>query len=259
MARELFELSLLGGAIERRYRKLRPDVDAIAWHELDGARFSPAQLEAGRRYWTASALSEHAAAAGCSAVLRALVEARAPLDLVAAESSFVLDEIAHTEMSARVAMALGGGAALPYDGRSLIADPPDDLPPLARAVDLAIRVHCIDESFTLPLAREMVRHQPHPVMRAVLRRIVKDEAAHARLGWIILDWADELLDERTRKRLRTRTRAAVAERRTLANGAPPDDGGVSLGWLPTAIYRRLAPPAFEERVCAPLRERGLIV
>ncbi|HXU69462.1 MAG TPA: ferritin-like domain-containing protein [Polyangia bacterium] len=258
MPKELFELSLLGGAIERRYRKLRPDVDAIAWDKLAKAKFTPAQREAGRRFWTANALSEHAAAAGCSAVLRALVEARAPLDLVATESGFVLDEIAHTEMSARVANALGGGAAFAYDGRSLVPEPPTDLSPLGRAVFLALRIHCVDETFGLPLAREMIRHQPHPVMRDVLRRIVKDEAAHARLGWIILDWADELLDEPTRVRLRALANDAIAEQHKIAATVPPDDGGHTVGWLPSAIYTRLAPKVLAGEVCAPLRERGFL-
>ena len=96
MADELFELSLLGGAIERRWRKQRPEIDALDWRSLERAtaKLTATQRDAGRRFWTANAFTEHAAAAGCSAVLRALIEARAPLDLVAAESSFVLDEIA---------------------------------------------------------------------------------------------------------------------------------------------------------------------
>lgn len=256
MADELFELSLLGGAIERRYRKQRPEIDAIDWRALERARFTPAQREAGRRFWTVNAYTEHAAAAGCSAVLRALIEARAPLDLVAAESSFVLDEIAHTELSARIANALGGGAAIRYDAAALVSDPPADLSPLGRAVDLAIGVHCISETFSLPLAREMVRHQPHAVMRTALRRIVKDEAAHARLGWVILDWADELLDDETRGRLRRRVGEAIARRRARAYGTPVDDGGDTLGWLPSALYTKMAPAVWEEEVCAPLRERG---
>ncbi len=256
MADELFELSLLGGAIERRWRKQRPEIEAIDWRSLERATFTPAQREAGRRFWTANALTEHAAAAGCSAVLRALIEARAPLDLVAAEASFVVDEIAHTELSARIANALGGGAAIRYDAAALVADPPADLPPLGRAVDLAIGVHCISESFVLPLAREMVRHQPHVVMRTALRRIVKDESAHARLGWIILDWADELLDDDTRRRVRARVADAVARRHARVHGVPPEDGGDTLGWLPSALYAKLAPNAWQSEVCAPLRERG---
>jgi hypothetical protein len=258
MADELFELSLLGGAFERRYRKQRPEIERIPWRTLERAKWTDAQREAGRRYWTMNALTEHAAAAGCSAVLRALVEARAPLDLVAAESSFVLDEIAHVELSARVANALGGGAALRYDGRALVPDPPDDLSPLGRAIDLTLRVHCISESFLLPLGREMVKHQPHPVMRTVLRRILKDEAAHARFGWVVLDWADELLDEPTRARLRGTTRAAVERMSAVAHAAVPDDGNVTVGWLPSEVYRRMAPAAFEREVLAPLRERGFI-
>jgi hypothetical protein len=257
MADERFELSLLGGAVERRYRKLRPDIDRIPWRNLERARFTDAQREAGRKFWTANAMSEHAAAAGCSAVVRALVEARAPLDLVAVESTFVLDEIAHAEMAARIANALGGGVVAHYDADVLVPEPPRKLSRVARAVDLAVMIHCINEAFLLPLARAMIEHQPHPVMRTALRRIVKDEAAHARFGWIILDWADELLDDNARELLRRRIADRVARQRAMT-AAPPRDTIDPVGWLPSDAYARLAPETFERNVCAPLRERGLL-
>ena len=231
---------------------------AIPWHTLERARFTDAEREAGRRFWTANAMSEHAAAAGCSAVLRALVDARAPLDLIAVESTFVLDEVAHTEMAARIANALGGGVAARYDADKLVPAPPPELPPIARAVDLALTVHCISESFLLPLARAMIEHQPHPVLRTALRRIVKDEAAHARFGWIILDWADELLDDSSRAILRARVADAVKRQRRETKRPLSPETSTPIGWLPAGEYQRLAPAAFEEHVCVPLRERGLL-
>ena len=41
MAGELFELELLGGNVERRYRKMRPEVEAMPWGTIDRPRRSP--------------------------------------------------------------------------------------------------------------------------------------------------------------------------------------------------------------------------
>ena len=49
------------------------------------------------------------------ATLRALIEARAPLDLIALASRFPLDEMVHVELCARMAMELGGGTEILHD------------------------------------------------------------------------------------------------------------------------------------------------
>jgi hypothetical protein len=95
---ELFELSLLGGAPERRYRRLRPDIDRLPWERLKPGRRSSAVLEAARRGWTQGALQEYASADAHSAMLRLLVRARAPVDVSAMASRFPLDELAHAEL-----------------------------------------------------------------------------------------------------------------------------------------------------------------
>jgi hypothetical protein len=73
-----------------------------------------------------------------------------------------------------------------------------------------------------------------------------------------LDWADELLDDPSRATLRARIAAAVARQRRETRRQLPPDTNSPLGWLPAAEYQRLAPAAFEEHVCVPLRERGLL-
>src|SRR5262245_58679870 len=108
---ELFELSLLGGSVERRYRRLRPEV-RLPWGTLDTSSYDRATLETAQRTWTLAAFQEQHSAAACAETLRALIAARAPLDLVAMASSFVLDEVVHVELCARVAMELGGAAPL---------------------------------------------------------------------------------------------------------------------------------------------------
>ena len=45
----LFELELFGGGIERRYRKMRPEVEEMPWGTLDLTDISPHDLIAARK------------------------------------------------------------------------------------------------------------------------------------------------------------------------------------------------------------------
>ena len=65
-----------------------------------------AALVARAQAWTSAAFQEHRTALACAATLRALIECRAPVDLIAMASRFPLDEMVHVELSARMAMEL---------------------------------------------------------------------------------------------------------------------------------------------------------
>lgn len=256
---ELFELSLLGGAIERRYRRLRPELDAMPWRTLDPARYPKVLVERGRRFWTQAALLEHRTGAAVAETVGALIAARAPLDLVAHCSRFLLDEVAHTELCARVANQLGGGAAIEYSGASLLPQPTSEAP-LARAAELAVRVFCVGEAFSVAMQRATARATRQPLLKAVLERLAKDEAAHGAFGWLFLDWAADQLDAEVRARLRVVAQKSIAElegmwRTPLAARPRPE---ATLGWLPLADYRRRAVVALDEEVRGPLRARGLL-
>jgi hypothetical protein len=75
-----------------------------------------------------------------------MVLVRAPLDLVATASRFVLDELAHVEICARLAMELGGAAPLWHDPRKVIHEGNARLSPLLEAADLVVRNYCVEES-----------------------------------------------------------------------------------------------------------------
>jgi hypothetical protein len=253
---EKFELSLLGGSVERRYRRLRPDVERIAWHKLDGDALSPSLRERARGFWTGAALAEHRAAAASAAMLQAMIEARAPVDLVASASGFVLDELAHVELCARITAALGGGTPLAYDAATLVPPTTPSLGPLGRAAELVLQVSCVSESFLQPMQRIQLAGETHAVLRAVGARISKDESQHAGFGWIFFDWALPLLDEPSRVALRTRAAAAV---QALRDRPVADDGEADVfGWMSAATYRREAPRIIDEHIAGPLRDRGLL-
>src|SRR6185503_2644372 len=95
---DIFELELRGGGSERRYRRMRPEVERMPWGTIDIAGVPEPDVVAARRAWTGAAFQEHRTAIFCSAALRALVEVRAPLDLIAMASRFPLDELVHVEL-----------------------------------------------------------------------------------------------------------------------------------------------------------------
>src|SRR3954471_16149003 len=111
---ELFELDLHGGAVEGRFRAQRPFADAMPWGSLDTAHLSEAERMAARRGWSDLALQEYGAAASQANALRLLVRARVPLDVSAMLANFPLDELAHTEICARMADELGGPVPIVY-------------------------------------------------------------------------------------------------------------------------------------------------
>jgi len=108
----LFELEALGGAFERRFRRMRPEYDEMPWGTLDVSDLPEAETIAARKAWTGAAFQEYRTAVACTATLRALLECKAPVDLVALATRFPLDEMVHVELCARMAMELGGGTDL---------------------------------------------------------------------------------------------------------------------------------------------------
>ncbi|HVR63659.1 MAG TPA: hypothetical protein VMU50_17280 [Polyangia bacterium] len=260
----LFELELLGGAWERRYRAARPEVEAMPWGTLDLGAYSDEELGAARSAWTSAAFQEHRTAAACASTLRSLVEACAPLDLVAAFSRFPLDEIVHVELCARMAMALGGGSELRYADSAICADVDPALPPLLRAAELVTRNFCVGEALSIPLLHGAWLRATHPLAHAVLGRIVRDEAAHGVVGWSFLDWALPRLDADGIAFVRRTAEAAIGEIRRLweqlaRRPRSPASDGHPLGWLGSDAYQAIAGRSLRTRVVAAFAARGIDV
>ena len=263
---ELFELELLGGSVERRYRRLRPEIEAMPWGTIDARKIPGDALVAARKAWTGAAFQEHRTGIACAAALRALYECRAPVDLIALAARFPMDELAHVELCARMAMELGGGTEIQHDPHALIVDADDALPPLLRAADMVVRFFCVGEALSIPLLKGTWRAARHPLPRAVLGRIVRDEAAHGTFGFTFLDWALPAFGEDERKHLgRAADRTirairkqwdAVKRRRTTAYDEAVGD---ALGWMQSDAYLELASRSMDRRVRAPLIARRIPV
>ncbi len=262
MPAELFELEMLGDAFERRYRKMRPEVEAMPWGTLDLRTMSAASQLSARKAWTGAAFQEHRTGVACAAALRALIEARAPLDLIALASRFPLDEMVHVELCARMAMECGGGTEIVHDPDVMIVDGDPSLSPLMRAAEMIVRFFCVGEALSIPLIRGTWKASRHPLPRAILGRIVRDEAAHGTFGFTFLDWAGARFSDEDRAVLARgadRTIAAVHKQwdRIRDNPRPPPSDGDALAWMRTDEYLALASRSMQRLVVAPLLERGL--
>ena len=100
--------------------------------------------------------------------------------------------------------------------------------------------------------------------RAVLGRIVKDEAAHGTFGFTFLDWAVPSLStaevahlgaaaDRTIRAVKTQW-AAIERGRSSAYDEKVGD---ALAWMQGDAYLALAAKSMEEKVRRPLRARGI--
>lgn len=186
---------MLNGPWARRMRTRRAWIDELPWDDE-----LPGDAEAARWTWTQTAYSEYAAAAAFSAISSALAAAGAPIDLIGLASDFVVDEIVHVEVSARIAAALGGGVKLEVDLERLVR-PPGPGDPRMRAAELIVRTSCVGEALTVPSLDLSRRLTESPLVAAALRRIMRDEVAHAQLGGWFLSWADAWLNDDDRAHL----------------------------------------------------------
>lgn len=262
MSLEVFELEILGGRLEQRYRKSRPEVEKLPWGTLVPSNYAPEIVEAARRSWTQSAFQEYRTAVAVSLALKCLIEARAPVDLIAMATRFPLDEIVHVELCARMAMELGGAVPIVHDPDALVAAAREDFDPLLRCADLVVRFFCVGEALSIPMLRGTWHAATHPLPRGVLGIIVKDEAAHGTFGFTFLDWALPLLPPSALPHLAAAADATVRSVQRnwdaiRARPPSPVSEANALGWMQTEAYLKLAVKSLESRVLKPLRDRGI--
>ncbi|WP_106393822.1 hypothetical protein [Enhygromyxa salina] len=262
---EPFELELFGEGPERRYRRMRPEVEAMPWDDFDASVYEEDVLLMARGAWTRAAFQEHRTAAATLLSLRAMVEARAPLDLIGFATRFPQDELVHVELCARMAGALGGGTNILHRPQELIRDPLSSLSPLMRAADIVVRLYCVGEAVSIPLLRGAWHAAKHPLPKAILGTIVRDEAAHGTFGFWFLDWALPLLSPGERAELANSAERAIAPIEQLwheiAQGAAPqpDSEAHPLGWMHSDTYLEMAHAAMQSQVLTPLRDRAIPV
>jgi hypothetical protein len=264
-----FELDWLGGPAERHFRRRRPGVDSMPWGSLEPKRYPRTLLERARASWTEGAVSEFASAAAFAQILEALLALAAPVDLIGMAGEFVADEMLHVELNSRVAMELGGGVPVDVDFEAFVRAPARTLSPFERANELVVRTSCVGEALSVPLLVGSMRSAAHPLTRAVLERIAKDEAPHARFGWIYLEWAVDRMDDAERARVARIAEKALGDyvplwqqiSSSVRKGTTSEGFDIrhvhELGWMEAQAYGDAVREAVRDDVMAPLAALGI--
>jgi hypothetical protein len=250
---QAFELATIGGPWARRLAPRRAWIDELPWDEpLAGDALGA------RVVWTRTAFSEYASAAAFAEIASALLAAGAPIDLASAAGDFVVDEIVHTEVSARLAAALGGAVALEVDLTRLVRPPSQALAgdPLLACAELVVRTSCVGEALTVPMLKLARDLAGSPLVAAALTGVISDEASHAQLGWWFLDWAAPRLDDAARAHLGEVASAAVLAFAPLLGSGCEHSG---LGAVACNRYDRALTSALARTVAGPLAARGIVV
>lgn len=245
-----FEVSQVGGPWERRLAPRRAWIDQLPWDEA-----LPTDVLEARLLWTRTAFSEYAAAASFGELAHRLLTAGAPIDLVAAAGDFVVDEIVHTELAARLAQKLGGAVALEVDLTRLVR-PATVRDPLLAAAELAVRASCVGEAMTVPILKLSRDLAGSRLIAEALATIVADEAPHAQLGWWFLDWADDRLTDEARAHLGQVAGEALTAFIPLLGGTCAASG---LGVVACDRFDPAFVAAAERHVATPLAVRGIVV
>ncbi|MBL8608885.1 MAG: hypothetical protein JNL38_16285 [Myxococcales bacterium] len=261
--RQDFVLEWLGGAAEKRFRRVRPEDASLPWDTLRPSDYDARAVEGARAWWTELAANEVAAVVQFSSVLSALACAQAPLDLVGMTSQFLSDECAHVELGARAAMALGGAAPRTVDFQQAVASPPSDLTPLQWANERVLRVSCVAEVLAEAAAARTFVACTEPLPRALYTSILRDEVYHKQLGALYIEWAYEDWSDEERARLGRVVADELAKFRglwsvPLAPVGPTVDEH-RLGFLKRGELGQVALDAALRDVVKPLAEIGVTI
>jgi hypothetical protein len=173
----------------------------MPWGTLDLTAVSPDVVAEARQVWTSGVFTEYASAAAFASFTTALLECGAPVDLAAMSADVVVDELHHVELSARLTTELGGAVPLAFDLAKVSPVTTPGARPLLRAAEIAITTSCVSESLSVPAMARSRAMATHPLVHAVLDRLLADEGAHARLGYLFLGWCAHELTEGERGQL----------------------------------------------------------
>ena len=260
-----FELEWMGGAAAHHFRKARPTTEELPWGTVDVSRYAPAAVERARGSWTEVAINEYRAVASFCEVLRALVDVKAPLDLLGMTSDFLADECSPVELPRRMAMDRGGGAPRMVD-LDAMATRPRGLTAFQRANELMLRVSCVAEAFSGGTASVSLASTTHPLPRAVYETILRDEAHHRRLGGLYFEWALARIDEEELRRLGRVLLSSLQplspfwkSRASRAASEVPDDDLHALGWLQRIEFAPIAREVVVRDILDPLATIGIAI
>lgn len=189
-------------------------VTDIPWDELRPERYSDAEREAGRFFWSRRAWGEYGAVSESPAILIRFCQEKREPDLRYFFTLRTQEESRHAEASWMMAEKLGGYIAEPakrefqqavatHGVRSMALDPETSLEGIIAGLV------CVLEEYGFDWFKLMGETATNPAVLEMLRLITRDEARHCAFGWLYLDERMTRMSEAQRDAVRDATINAV--------------------------------------------------
>jgi len=217
-------------------------------HVSVAARAMSACSDALGAFLAESALAEATSVTAFVALAAELSSFGAPADLVERCKAAAVDEVVHARLLGAAAAARG--ASVPR--ATFTSTPRRTL--LRFAVENAVE-GCVNETWATVVAAHQSVHAEDASLRAIYRRIARDEARHAELAWALHAWLTPLLAAEDRAEVEVARAAAIEALSAQADG--PRVAGLPGGsetrrllaglleqvWTPAAAAARTRTPA----------------
>jgi hypothetical protein len=236
--------------------------------------------------WISRAQAEHGSVHQFSAVIHALTEARAPMELLGALARLTTDEVRHVELCARIALTMypeGDDAFFQWrTPRAPWPDAPKIDPDAREASEAKLRAWAarailtacaLGETLSEPMLEALVVVSTDPLPRACAEQILKDERFHGRFGFEALAVLIPTLDERDHAALQEQLARSLAgfERTTCGKVRVEDlvgheveiaasedpDAAPNLGTLGEREFAAIFYATLEQRIFPELTTLGL--
>ena len=149
-------------------------------------RYDATVREAAVHTWRDRMVNEHRSAAVFAGLVPQLIEASSTIDVQTVALRAATDEIYHATLCGDVVRAFGGEAVATAEPALARMPEHPGRSALERAVRNVTFVGCLSETVAVALIAEERELSEEPFVRATLDRILPDEVAHARLGWLYL-------------------------------------------------------------------------
>jgi hypothetical protein len=149
----------------------------------DLSGFTREQIALASRAWTLKAEEEYRSAAVFAEITSRLIEAAAPLDVLAALGRVVQDEIAHATLCFDLAARFGAPTPVAATGRVQQRLERLGTDRTRQGLALLLFEGAIGETVSVTLFHAGRKGSREPCTRAALGLILRDEARHARLCW----------------------------------------------------------------------------
>ncbi|MCB9548310.1 MAG: ferritin-like domain-containing protein [Myxococcales bacterium] len=191
---------------------------SIDFGRFDASAHDPALLVRARRVWLERLHSEFRSLQIVTRFLAELTAAGEPVEIYAGAVDLIRDEARHVGLCHDLCGALGVTPTLP-DPPALV-DPPEFLaaPAPQRALATALTMLLINETLSVAWLTDLAERCADPVVGAVLRATVEDEAGHDAYGFTYVQRALARFDPRLRPRWRALAHGTLARHQAWADG-----------------------------------------